>query len=154
MTEYKVWSAIINWIIQNEGHVFGACPPGGSVYGYSRCCLVDVDLNKRDEPDIMFAIEHTIFLVECKPRLSGLLSTSLKPSEESDVDKLLRICDNWMSGKYREQLRANFQINQDDYRLQPTLGYAQGAREPKWWDARFLRLVLSSDGQVHKIIEP
>lgn len=137
MREYKVWSSVIDLGLRNGWKILGACPPGGSVYAYNRCCLIDQATGKRDEPDIMFASSTTLIIVECKPRLSQLIKKASASNEESDIEKLLRIYDNYMAGKYREQLLQNYDLNQDSYEIKLAIGYAKGKKDPAFCDDRF-----------------
>ena len=87
-----MWRAIVDWVEDNGGRVIAACPPGSSVYDYKKFCIIDPISGKRDEPDILFIWQNTIYFVECKPSLRGICARGLKQaSDESDIDKLRRI---------------------------------------------------------------
>lgn len=125
MTEFKVWRAIVDWVEDHGGVVFAACPPGSSVYDYIKFCLIDPKTKKRDEPDILFSLNDDLYIVECKPTLKASISRGIKMnSNESDVDKLLRVLDNCKSGNYDEQLQKNYGIDMKQYNVKIAIGYA------------------------------
>lgn len=144
MTEYTVWRAIVDYGLSQSWELIGACPPGGSVYVCSRCCLIDPETGKRDEPDILFKAGTTLIAVECKPRLSGLISTSRNSLKETDVEKLQRIAENFKNGRYNEQLRANYGIKEPST-LQIALGYAKGIREKPFLNTTFHRFIITNN---------
>lgn len=125
MTEFKVWKIIVDWIEDNGGTVFAACPPGSSVYDYKKFCIIDPITKKRDEPDILFVMDKKLYMVECKPTQKKCFSQGLKAnSNESDVDKLHRIKISWESGLYTQQMLDNYGIIPQDYKLCIGIGYA------------------------------
>jgi len=128
MTEYKVWRSIVDYGLSQGWELLGACPPGGSVYVCNRCCLIDPETGKRDEPDILFKNGTTLIAVERKPRLSGLISTSKNSLNETDAEKLLRIAANFNTGIYNKQLSENYGII-EPVTLQIALGYSKGIRD-------------------------
>lgn len=125
MTEYKVWRSIVDWIEDNGGHVIAACPPGSSVYDYKKFCIIDPISGKRDEPDILFIWQNTVYFVECKPTLSGIRAKGLKlASDESDIDKLRRIEISYRAHHYDQQLLDNYGIDVSRYDFRLGVGYA------------------------------
>lgn len=126
MTEFKVWRTIVDWVEDNAGCVIAACPPGSSVYDYKKFCLIDPVTGKRDEPDILFIFHDTVFFMECKPTLAGLKAKGLKASsDESDIEKLLRIRAIYDAGLYNQQLLDNYGVDTSRYPMCVAIGYAE-----------------------------
>ena len=125
MTEYKVWRSIVDWVEDNGGRVIAACPPGSSVYDYKKFCIIDPVSGKRDEPDILFIWQNTVYFVECKPTLRGIYAKGLKQaSDESDIDKLRRIEISYRSHHYDQQLLDNYGIDVNCYDFRLGVGYS------------------------------
>lgn len=142
MTEYRVWRAIVDYGLSQGWELIGACPPGGSVYVCNRCCLIDPETGKRDEPDILFKNGNMLIAVECKPRLSGLISTSKNSLNETDAEKLLRIAANFDAGKYDNQLKTNYGIK-GPVTIQIALGYSVGSREKTFNSKSFHHFIVT-----------
>ena len=149
MTEYAVWKAIVDYGLSQGWELLSACPPGGSVYICNRCCLIDRETGKRDEPDILFKHETILIAVECKPRLSGLTSNSRNSLNETDVEKLQRIAANFESGIYNEQLRINYGITKP-FTLQLAIGYAKGSKDKLFLSTTIRRFIVSSNSVEFK----
>lgn len=135
MTEFRVWRAIVDWVEDNGGRVIAACPPGSSVYDYKKFCIIDPISGKRDEPDILFIWQNTIYFVECKPSLRGICARGLKQaSDESDIDKLRRIEVSYLAHHYDRQLFDNYgiDVNLFDFRL--GVGFAAKGTSNKTFD--------------------
>ncbi len=128
MTEFQVWKTIVDWVEDQGGTVFAACPPGSSVYDYKKFCIIDLESKKRDEPDILFSIAQKLYIIECKPTQKKCFSQGLKAnSNESDVDKLHRIKTSWEKGHYIQQIINNYGIVPQNYQLCIGIGYAAAA---------------------------
>lgn len=131
MTEFKVWRTIVDWVEDRGGVVYAACPPGSSVFDYDKFCIIDPVTQKRDEPDILFSMDNFLYIVECKPSLSGILGKGNRIfSSENDVEKLRRIKSNYDNGNYEQQLLDNYGIIASNYRMKIAIGYAYTSRQP------------------------
>lgn len=146
MKEYQVWKTIVNWIEDSGGRILCACPPGGSVYGYNKCCFINPLTGKRDEPDIMFLLKNTLYIIECKPSYAGLIANNInKLNNESDVEKLLRIKNNYLCHSYNQQLISNYGIKPELIEFKIGLGYAKSRKEPPLIDTRLTHFVINGN---------
>lgn len=125
MTEFKVWRSIVDWVEDHGGSVIAACPPGSSVYSYKKFCLIDPVTGKRDEPDILLLWRNVLYFIECKPSLRGICAKGRKAgSDESDIDKLLRIEAAYHEHHYDKQLLENYGVNVNCFQMRIGVGYA------------------------------
>lgn len=125
MTEFKVWRSIVDWVEDKGGIVYASCPPGSSVYDYRKFCIIDPITQKRDEPDILLSLGEILYFIECKPTLSNCLKRNTKlNSDESDVEKLQRIKNNYDAGNYNNQLLENYGIDCTNFKMEIAIGYA------------------------------
>lgn len=125
MTEFKVWRSIVDWVEDMGGIVYAACPPGSSVYDYRKFCIIDPLTKKRDEPDILLSLGGILYFIECKPTLSNCLNKSTKlNNNESDIEKLLRIKQNYDAGNYDNQLLENYGVDCANFKMEIAIGYA------------------------------
>lgn len=131
MTEFQVWRRIVDWVEDQGGTIYAACPPGSSVYDYSKFCLIDPETKKRDEPDVLFALNGVLYFMECKPTLMG----SMRPGRralpaETDIDKLRRIKAAYDKGNYHRQLVENYGVDPSSRRMKIAIGYGYRPRQP------------------------
>lgn len=153
MTEFKVWRRIVDWVEDNGGIVFAACPPGSSVYDYKKFCLIDPISKKRDEPDILFALGNTLYIMECKPTLSGSMNRGLKiNSEESDIDKLKRIYSILCNGNYNQQLKEIYGINLENYKIKIGIGYSETKNDVILSDSEIVEIIVNENNKKIKIV--
>lgn len=153
MTEFKVWRTIVDWVEDNGGKVFAACPPGSSVYDYKKFCLIDPISKKRDEPDILFALGNTLYIIECKPTLSGSMNRGLKiNSEESDIDKLKRIYSILCNGNYNQQLKEIYGINLENYKIKIGIGYSETKNDVILSDSEIVEIIVNENNKMIKIV--
>ena len=153
MTEFKVWRTIVDWVVDNGGIVFAACPPGSSVYDYKKFCLIDPISKKRDEPDILFALGNTLYIIECKPTLSGSMNRGLKINfEESDIDKLKRIYSILCNGNYNQQLKEIYGINLENYKVKIGIGYSETKNDVILSDLEIVEIIVNENNKKIKIV--
>ena len=153
MTEFKVWRTIVDWVEDNGGIVFAACPPGSSVYDYKKFCLIDPISKKRDEPDILFALGNTLYIIECKPTLSGSMNRGLKINfEESDIDKLKRIYSILCNGNYNQQLKEIYGINLENYKVKIGIGYSETKNDVILSDLEIVEIIVNEKNKKIKIV--
>mgnify|MGYP000379359547 CR=1 FL=1 len=153
MTEFKVWRTIVDWVEDNGGIVFAACPPGSSVYDYKKFCLIDPISKKRDEPDILFALGNTLYIIECKPTLSGSMNRGLKINfEESDIDKLKRIYSILCNGNYNQQLKEIYGINLENYKVKIGIGYSETKNDVILSDLEIVEIIVNENNKKIKIV--
>ena len=151
MTEFRVWRSIVDWVEDNGGRVIAACPPGSSVYDYKKFCIIDPISGKRDEPDILFIWQNTIYFVECKPTLRGICAKGLKQaSDESDIDKLRRIEFAYRAHNYDQQLLDNYGIDVSCYDFRLGVGYA--ANKTQYESIEGITQFVVSDSYSIKVV--
>jgi hypothetical protein len=149
MTEFKVWRIIVDWVEDQGGTVYAACPPGSSVFDYDKFCIIDPISKKRDEPDILFSIGNNLYIVECKPTLSRILGKGKKyRNDESDVDKLHRIKKIYENGHYDQQLFDNYGITAKYYEMKIGIGYAATIRQPTYDCNDIIKFEIDSNCKV------
>lgn len=123
MNEYNVWKYCTEYIENNGGKVFAACPPGGSSI-YPRCMLYNPTTRKRDEPDLLASIGSDLYIIEAKPSLEQSFKQGLKASSnESDYDKLVRIAKDYRTGVYDKQLQDNYLLNVNNFTMHIAITY-------------------------------
>ena len=95
-SEYRVYSTLIDHLIQNGWTIVCACPPGGTDRRFRRCLLPRRQLDETEERGLHDEVDITAFrdvslaLIECKGKLSESLFGS-NALGESDREKLHRI---------------------------------------------------------------
>lgn len=149
MTEFKVWRTIVDWVIDTGGLVYAGCPPGSSVFGYSRFCLIDPISSKRDEPDILFSLGDNLYIVECKPSLRKSISRGRRGNNcESDIDKLRRIYTSLLLGNYDDQFIKNLNVDISKYNKKIAIGFAQSKSDPDISFPDITRFIVNNDFRV------
>lgn len=152
MTEFKVWRTIVDWVEEQNGIVYAACPPGSSVFDYDKFCIIDPVSQKRDEPDILFSIGNILYIVECKPSLNGILRKDKKKSnDENDIDKLRRIKTIYDKGNYEQQLLDNYGVQAKKFKLKIGVGFAYSARQPKFDFDGIVGFEVDSDKKIKMV---
>lgn len=131
MTEFQVWRRIVDWVEDQGGTIYAACPPGSSVYDYSKFCLIDPETQKRDEPDVLFTLNGLLYFMECKPTLVGSMRQGRRGLlDENDVEKLRRIKAAYDRGSYHRQLLENYGVDPSSRGMRIAIGYGYSPCQP------------------------
>jgi hypothetical protein len=99
VTEFSVYSKLIDLLKKESWQIICASPASGTNNRYRKCLLPRRDLHgsekgPRDEVDLMAHDGKIILIIECKPRLSESMRIQTNLSE-SDYTKLKRIAKSF-----------------------------------------------------------
>jgi hypothetical protein len=110
MTELQVFNGVVSFLQRASWEIICACPPGSSSYLFPTCRFAS---NGNDEPDLVIVRYDEIVFIECKPSLRDILRKNR--NAETDVEKLIRIQNNFLLGIYQKQFQNNYGLDTQKY---------------------------------------